>query len=387
MCLDAGADRDEAEKALLSLRGIGPWTAGYIRMRALGDPGVLLTGDVAVQAGMQLAGVDPADAERWRPWRDVRPLWRRTPDSHDAGLVRGIRRNAGPSPRQDRRPGRPGDPPWLCWASRRLQPPATALLRHGPGVGAAPRCLRRDLPGGVRCHRRADDPRWRAERTGCPLAERGPRARVLRLRADDRHIWIETGRAEELEHEELTTFEHGGFGGPSGASDFPYLPYTWQLVLLGPGDTADYLPGGRLASTLPHLQEALETLVKVWIEQLPVQQPGKKATFTIASSGIKGGLTFAYDTGKGILLRIGSRTGDPIDVAAAMSTLGWTPSGTRWKAEFKNPTENTADEVATLIVGELAARGLTDPLDLVAKRIAIGPHGFLRTTGLGISSG
>ncbi|WP_406510963.1 hypothetical protein [Streptomyces sp. NBC_00212] len=222
------------------------------------------------------------------------------------------------------------------------------------------------------------DVRWRPA---------GSRARVLRLRADDRHIWIETGPAAELEDEELTTFEHGGFGGPSEPSDFPYLPYTWQLVHLGPGDTAEYLPGGRLALTLPHLQEALETLVKVWIEQLPVQQPGKKATFTIASSGIKGGLSFAYDTAKGILLRIGSRVGDPIDVAAEMSTLGWEASGTRWKAEFKNPTESNAGEVAALIVGELAARGLTDPLDLVAKRIAIGPHGFLRTTGLGITSG
>ncbi|GAA2418297.1 hypothetical protein ACFPFX_04970 [Streptomyces mauvecolor] len=148
------------------------------------------------------------------------------------------------------------------------------------------------------------DVRWR---------NAGPRARVLRLRADTRNIWIETGLAEELEDEELTTFEHGGFGGSSGPSDFPHLPYTWQLIHLGPGDTAEYLPGGRLASTLPHLQEALKTLVKVWIEQLPIQQPGKKATFTIASSGIKGGLSFAYDPAKGILLRIGSRTGDSVD--------------------------------------------------------------------------
>ncbi|MEU9209764.1 AlkA N-terminal domain-containing protein [Streptomyces sp. NPDC048415] len=67
--LDAGADRDEVEKALLDLRGIGPWTAGYIRMRALGDPDVLLTGDVAIQAGMRHAGTEAVDAEAWRPWR------------------------------------------------------------------------------------------------------------------------------------------------------------------------------------------------------------------------------------------------------------------------------------------------------------------------------
>ncbi|MFI1188579.1 DNA-3-methyladenine glycosylase 2 family protein [Streptomyces californicus] len=53
--LDAGADRDEAERTLLTLPGIGPRTAALIRTRALGDP-----------------DVDPygtPGAERWRPWR------------------------------------------------------------------------------------------------------------------------------------------------------------------------------------------------------------------------------------------------------------------------------------------------------------------------------
>ncbi|MEV3891599.1 DNA-3-methyladenine glycosylase 2 family protein [Streptomyces anulatus] len=53
--LDAGADRDEAERTLLTLPGIGGRTAALIRMRALGDP-----------------DVDPygtPGAERWRPWR------------------------------------------------------------------------------------------------------------------------------------------------------------------------------------------------------------------------------------------------------------------------------------------------------------------------------
>ncbi|MFD8870851.1 AlkA N-terminal domain-containing protein [Streptomyces sp. NPDC059590] len=67
--LDAGADRDEAEKALLDLDGIGPRTAGYIRMRALGDPDVLLPSDEAVRAGMRHTGAEAVDAEAWRPWR------------------------------------------------------------------------------------------------------------------------------------------------------------------------------------------------------------------------------------------------------------------------------------------------------------------------------
>ena len=69
VALDPGADRDHAEKTLLGLRGIGPWTAGYIRMRALGDPDVLLTGDVAIRAGMRHTGTGPMGAEAWRPWR------------------------------------------------------------------------------------------------------------------------------------------------------------------------------------------------------------------------------------------------------------------------------------------------------------------------------
>lgn len=67
--LDPGVDRDAAEKALLALRGIGPWTAGYLRMRALGDPDVLLEDDVAVRAGAARAGVSLEEAEAWRPWR------------------------------------------------------------------------------------------------------------------------------------------------------------------------------------------------------------------------------------------------------------------------------------------------------------------------------
>ncbi|MFI6944858.1 DNA-3-methyladenine glycosylase 2 family protein [Streptomyces sp. NPDC050422] len=53
--LDAGADRDAAEQALLRLPGIDPATAKLIRMRGLGDP-----------------DVDPygtPGSDRWRPWR------------------------------------------------------------------------------------------------------------------------------------------------------------------------------------------------------------------------------------------------------------------------------------------------------------------------------
>jgi AraC family transcriptional regulator, regulatory protein of adaptative response / DNA-3-methyladenine glycosylase II len=73
--LDPGADRAEAERQLREIPGIGPWTAGYIRMRALSDPDVFLGGDLGVRHGLIRAGL-PDDvvtaataADAWRPWR------------------------------------------------------------------------------------------------------------------------------------------------------------------------------------------------------------------------------------------------------------------------------------------------------------------------------
>jgi AraC family transcriptional regulator of adaptative response / DNA-3-methyladenine glycosylase II len=66
--LDPGADRDQAQRELLALRGIGPWTAGYLRMRALSDPDVVLSGDVVIKSEMKKAGLSSADVESWHPW-------------------------------------------------------------------------------------------------------------------------------------------------------------------------------------------------------------------------------------------------------------------------------------------------------------------------------
>jgi AraC family transcriptional regulator, regulatory protein of adaptative response / DNA-3-methyladenine glycosylase II len=75
--LGAGADADETLAMLTAIPGVGPWTASYIAMRALGDPDVFLDGDVGVRHGLERlgSGVDP---ERWRPWRSyaVMHLWR-----------------------------------------------------------------------------------------------------------------------------------------------------------------------------------------------------------------------------------------------------------------------------------------------------------------------
>ncbi|MDG4806124.1 AlkA N-terminal domain-containing protein [Micromonospora sp. WMMD1120] len=82
--LAPGGDRAETVRRLVTLPGIGPWTANYLAMRALGDPDVLLGTDLAVRRGAAALGLpdNPRTlqeyAERWRPWRSYATirLWR-----------------------------------------------------------------------------------------------------------------------------------------------------------------------------------------------------------------------------------------------------------------------------------------------------------------------
>ncbi|MET8362776.1 AlkA N-terminal domain-containing protein [Micromonospora sp. NPDC005194] len=80
--LAPGGDREETVRRLLALPGIGPWTASYLALRALGDPDVLLDTDLAIRRGAAALGLPDttltAHAERWRPWRSYATirLWR-----------------------------------------------------------------------------------------------------------------------------------------------------------------------------------------------------------------------------------------------------------------------------------------------------------------------
>ena len=82
--LEPGADRAETTARLVDLPGIGPWTAGYVAMRAIGDPDVFLPTDLAVRRGAGALGLPTGQkaleehAERWRPWRSYAliRLWR-----------------------------------------------------------------------------------------------------------------------------------------------------------------------------------------------------------------------------------------------------------------------------------------------------------------------
>ena len=86
VALDRRADRGETRRRLLEIPGVGPWTADYVAMRALGDPDVLPAKDVALTRAVAalradrgagpVAGLEAGAA--WRPWRSYAAvhLWR-----------------------------------------------------------------------------------------------------------------------------------------------------------------------------------------------------------------------------------------------------------------------------------------------------------------------
>jgi DNA-3-methyladenine glycosylase II len=81
-----GLDAEEAHKALVKVKGVGPWTADIFLLFCLGHPDAFPAGDLALQEAAKLAlslkrRPDAARleriAERWRPLRGVaaRMLW------------------------------------------------------------------------------------------------------------------------------------------------------------------------------------------------------------------------------------------------------------------------------------------------------------------------
>jgi AraC family transcriptional regulator, regulatory protein of adaptative response / DNA-3-methyladenine glycosylase II len=79
---------DVVQQQLLALKGVGPWTASYIAMRALRWPDAFPKEDIAIRNN--LGGVSAKDAEArsqvWRPWRSyaVLHIWKSlTPEKGD----------------------------------------------------------------------------------------------------------------------------------------------------------------------------------------------------------------------------------------------------------------------------------------------------------------
>jgi AraC family transcriptional regulator, regulatory protein of adaptative response / DNA-3-methyladenine glycosylase II len=81
--LSGGSRLDDTLHTLSEVRGIGPWTLGYVAMRALRDRDAFLAADLGVRKGFEMLGLPTTSrevlkrAERWRPWRAyaVMHLW------------------------------------------------------------------------------------------------------------------------------------------------------------------------------------------------------------------------------------------------------------------------------------------------------------------------
>ena len=77
------ADPAAARAGMLALPGIGPWTATYVEMRALGNRDAFLATDLGVRRALEGLGLDGSPraaeelAERWRPYRAyaLQHLW------------------------------------------------------------------------------------------------------------------------------------------------------------------------------------------------------------------------------------------------------------------------------------------------------------------------
>ncbi|MCV7260139.1 DNA-3-methyladenine glycosylase 2 family protein [Mycobacterium shimoidei] len=83
LVLDAGSDWDAARQQLLTLPGVGPWTAEVIAMRGLGDPDAFPVSDLGLRRAAEHLGLPSGQRallERsmaWRPWRSyaTQHLW------------------------------------------------------------------------------------------------------------------------------------------------------------------------------------------------------------------------------------------------------------------------------------------------------------------------
>ncbi len=81
--IDSGRRGADLTAELTAIPGIGAWTAGYVVMRVLGDPDVLLTGDLMMRRGAAHLGLPDTPAglaaagQRWRPFRSYagQHLW------------------------------------------------------------------------------------------------------------------------------------------------------------------------------------------------------------------------------------------------------------------------------------------------------------------------
>lgn len=74
---DGAVSSEEMIGRMCELPGVGPWTANYIAMRALGDPDAFPASDLGLlkAAGMSSQRKLAESAEAWRPWRSYAAMY------------------------------------------------------------------------------------------------------------------------------------------------------------------------------------------------------------------------------------------------------------------------------------------------------------------------
>ncbi|WP_309711314.1 AlkA N-terminal domain-containing protein [Pseudolysinimonas sp.] len=79
--LDPATPVAELRARLLALPGVGPWTAEYLAMRALGHPDAFPATDLVLAQSAAALGIAPSPRPAWAPWRSYAALhlWRARP--------------------------------------------------------------------------------------------------------------------------------------------------------------------------------------------------------------------------------------------------------------------------------------------------------------------
>ena len=77
VCFDGSVVSGEVIGRMCELPGVGPWTANYIAMRALGDPDAFPASDLGLLKATHISSPRRLEelAEAWRPWRSYAALY------------------------------------------------------------------------------------------------------------------------------------------------------------------------------------------------------------------------------------------------------------------------------------------------------------------------
>ncbi|MEU8913177.1 hypothetical protein [Streptomyces decoyicus] len=218
----------------------------------------------------------------------------------------------------------------------------------------------------------------------------------IRWRTDERTLLLNHGveglqlsvrRTAELEQAEFARFERGVGDGPEQVSYASSLPYLWQLYRSGPGSPPEVYPAGYVTPDWERLEEALESLLRAWGEQLPAQVGDDTAAFNIVNGADNGravGLLCGRTEGLTVLVDDrGVPGGTPPD---EMEGRGWqVPLMGWWEANFAELGWESAATAAQMAVAELRFRGARSPRELGLDDVSCADRGVLTLPGLGIS--